>query len=555
MKRKQGIMLVVCLFLMTAIMAVPAFPESLVYRHYEQNVTVRLMGDERVKWAESEDGYSLMYDRMGYLVYAKSDNKGGMEPSDVKASDIAQRKQSESDFISHTQKQLRFSQNQISLIKQIFNIHSRESAKEFPSSGNRKLVMLLIGFTDKSFSKTKTEFINLMNQTGYSFNNASGSVKDWFLSNSFNQLNLSTDVYGPYQAAHNMAYYGANDVYGYDVRPRELVLEAINSADSEVDFSEYDNDDDGYMDGIYLIYAGYGEEAGASSNAIWAHAWSISPVVKDGVYISSYSCSPELSGNSGTNITNIGVICHEFSHVCGLPDFYDTDYSGSGGQSFDLKKWDPMASGSWNNNGKTPPHHNCYSKTALGWQNTTILNNSVSLYIPNSHDHNVSYRFDTSIHNEYFMLENRQKSGWDLYIPHHGLLIYHVDKNLSGWNTNDINVNPAHQGMDIEEADNIRSIETYSGDPFPGTGNVSTFTDESVPGSLNWNGQATQKPITNICETDGIISLDFMGGTPPTLPVTLSAFNAVTVMDQFISLSWVTQSENNMLGYHLYRSV
>jgi len=120
----------------------------------------------------------LMYDRMGYLVYAKSDQKGGMEPSDVKASDIAQRKQSESDFISHTQKQLRFSQNQISLIKQIFNIQSRESAKEFPSSGNRKLVMLLIGFTDKSFSKTKTEFINLMNQTGYSFNNASGSVKD-----------------------------------------------------------------------------------------------------------------------------------------------------------------------------------------------------------------------------------------------------------------------------------------------------------------------------------------------------------------------------------------
>ena len=202
-------------------------------------------------------------------------------------------------------------------MKSIWDIKSTEGQKAFPTTGNRKLICILIGFKDKAFTKTKTDFDNLFNQVGYNAGGATGSVKDFYLENSYNQFNLTVDVAGPYTASQNMSYYGANDASGNDVRPRELVLEAINFADPTVNFANYDNDNDGTVDGVYIIYAGYGEEAGGGANAIWAHAWQISPVVRDGKTISKYSCSAELRGSSGTTITAIGVICHEFGHVLG----------------------------------------------------------------------------------------------------------------------------------------------------------------------------------------------------------------------------------------------
>jgi len=533
--------------------AMPAYPERVEYKHLDQSVTIRLFGDESVKWAETEDQYTLLHDPSGYLVYAIPE-EGGIKASNIRVSEPGKRTAEEKILINTLAKNLRFSKSQIYQMKQIRSIMEREATKSFPVTGNRKLVMLLTGFSDKPFSKSKTDFINLMNQVGYSVNNASGSVKDWFLSNSFNQLNLTTDVYGPYQVSQTRAYYGANDSYGDDIRPRELVSETINLADNDVDFSIYDNDQNGTADGIYLIYSGYGEEAGTSANAIWAHAWSIPPVKKDQVWISSYSCSPELSGNTGTNISNIGVICHEFSHVCGLPDFYDTDYAGSDGQSFHLMTWDPMASGSWNNEGKTPPHHNCYSKSYLGWQTTTLLESGISLIIPSATSQNVSYRFNTNKNNEFFMFENRQKAGWDQYLPSHGLLIYHIDKNWAGWSNNKINATPYHQGMDLEEADNIQTSNSYSGDPFPGSSGRTDFSDSGSPSALTWSGEATLKPITNISEQNGQISLDFMGGTNPTLPVTFSSFTAITNTNNSITLNWETQTESNLLGYNVYRS-
>ena len=154
-------------------------------------------------------------------------------------------------------------------------MRSAENAMQqsYPTTGNRKLLCILIGFTDKSFTKTQAEFNNLFNQVGYSTGGATGSVKDYYLENSYGQFNLTVDVAGPYTASNTMAYYGGNDGSGNDLRPRELVREAVLLADPYVNYADYDNDNDGYVDGIYVIYAGYGEEAGGGANAIWAHQW------------------------------------------------------------------------------------------------------------------------------------------------------------------------------------------------------------------------------------------------------------------------------------------
>lgn len=542
------------------IYSIPASPH---FGDYTQNdgstVLLKLFGDEKVKWAETEDGYSLMHDGKGNYVYALKNENNEMLPSKYIARNINQRTNEEINFLNNTSKHLRYNADQISLMKSIWAVQKNEADRDFPTTGTRRLIMILVGFTDRAFSKSNAEFSALMNNTGYSVNGAYGSVNDWFKSNSFNQLNLITDVAGPYTLSSNMAYYGANSggTPGNDIRPRQMVTEAINLADPSVNFSIYDNDGDTYVDGLYIIYAGYGEEnSGVTSNAIWAHAWSLSSyVLKDAVKLQDYSCSSELLGASGSTITSIGVICHEFSHVCGLLDYYDTDYDDSvtGGQSFDLGEWDPMAGGSWNDNGRRPPHHNCYSKSALGWQTPTVLSSGVSLSIPNAHNYNVSYKYTTTVNNEYFMFENRQQIGWDTYLPYHGLLIFHVDKNYSGWSNNKINVTPDRQGMDIEEADNIKTEATITGDPFPGTSSKRSFTDTTTPNSKNWSGGLTNKPITNIYESNDVITLDFMGGSQ-TLPVTLSAFDAINTSSQTVSLMWTTHSESNIFGYHIYRN-
>ncbi len=503
-------------FTISGLFASPADPTPRVIIMPDgTEVTLVIKGDEKVRWAETVDGYTVLSSQDGFYKYAYRSVNGDLSISDQRANDPEKRNHDENVFLSNIDTNLLYSKSQVLTLKTIWDIKRKEASKGFPTTGKRDLIMILIGFSDTEFSKSHSDFNILMNQTGYSVNGATGSVKDYFSDNSFEQLTLNTIVVGPYVASENMAYYG--DENG---DARELVSEAIDLADADVDFSKADNDSDGNVDGIYIIYAGYGEEAGGGDAAIWAHAWSLaSSVEKDGVAISRYSCSPELSGNSGSTITNIGIICHEFSHVCGLPDYYDTDYEESGGQSFDLGGWDCMAGGSWNNDGKTPPFHNAYSRNALGWQTTTLLDATKDVELLNSAENNVSYKFLSNTVDEYFMVENRQKINWDAYVPHHGMLIYHVDLNYSGWLSNDINNVPDHQGMDIEEADGIQSKGSTSGDPFPGTSSKTSFTDATIPSSLSWDGVATNKPITNIVEDDAgkiTFHIDFGGGSAGT---------------------------------------
>jgi len=530
----------------------PAYPRKTKFTQPDgSTITITLKGDEHNKWAITTDGFTLLSNSQGYFEYAITDSRGYMVPSGVVAKDIEKRTSKDNDILSKTKKGLFYSKEQLQMLKSIRAIKKVESQKSFPTTGNRKLVCILMGFKDKAFSKTQADFDNLFNQVNYTANGATGSVKDYYLENSYNQFNLTVTVAGPYTASQNMSYYGANDANGYDVNPEALVNEAITAADAAVNYADFDNDGDGYVDGVYIIYAGYGEEADAPTNTIWAHAYHITDKTLDGKIIKNYSCSAELSGNSGSTITAIGVICHEFGHVLGAPDYYDTDYET--GEQFDgTGGWDLMASGSWNNDGITPAHHNAYTKVMVyGWGNATTLNDGTTVTIPSSKTNaNAFYKINTATTNEYYLIENRQRTGFDAYIPGHGLVIYHVSKDVvSHYEDNDINSKaPQHMYPVCASATtNPGSTASTYGDinsggcPFPGTSNKTSFTDATTPSMKSWLGAATNKPITNISENTGtgVITFDFDGGNTgnPT------NFSAVAANESQINLSWA-KSEN-----------
>ncbi|HCT30467.1 MAG TPA: hypothetical protein DIW31_06980 [Bacteroidales bacterium] len=550
MKKNLQIFFLLCVILTGLVvknaMGVTAYPYPVkVTQPDGTTITIIMQGDERLKWAKTLDGYTLLRNSKGVFEYAMLNSNGDLTPSGITVSDISNRNAEELKFLSGTQKGLLYSKSQVSMAKSIYAIKSTEAQKVFPTTGSRKLICILMGYTDKAFTKTQSDFNNLYNQVGYTTGGATGSVKDFYNESSYGQFNLTVTVAGPYTAANNMAYYGANDASGNDVNPRALVSEAINAADASVNFADFDNDGDGTVDGVYIIYAGYGEEAGASANTIWAHAWSLaSPVTKDGKTISKYSCSSELSGTSGTTMTRIGVICHEFGHVLGAPDYYDTNYS-TGGQFDGTGDWDLMAAGSWNNNGITPAQHNVYTKVKVyGWATATVLSSAAVVTVTPAQANKSFYQINSTTANEYWLIENRQQVGFDANIPGHGLMIYHVHKDI-GTAGNAINATypqkmyPVCANATTNPGSTASTYGTINGAgcPFPGSGSKTSFTDATTPNMKSWAAANTGKPITNIVEntTTKTITFDFMGGS-----VTPTAPTATTVAASGVSTTGAT---------------
>lgn len=551
-----SICLMTCLLWVNQTQAVPAYPGLVQYKQANgKTLAIFLKGDEKVKWATTEDGYTIMLNSNGVYEYAIQDMKGDLQLSGIEVNNIKERTAAEKELLSKVSKGLYYSPSQLSMMKSIWDIKSAEAQKAFPTTGNRKLICILMGYKDKAFTKTQSDFNNLFNQVGYSTGGATGSVKDYYLENSWSQFNLTVDVFGPYTASQNMSYYGANDAYGNDQNPRALVTEAVNAADASANFANYDNDGDGTVDGVYVIYAGYGEEAGASADAIWAHAWSITPVTKDGKTISKYSCSAELRGNSGTTITSIGVICHEFGHVLGAPDYYDTDYS-TGGQFEGTGKWDMMASGSWNNNGVTPAHHNAYTKVKVyGWATATVLSSATNVTVKPVKDNKSFYQINSTTSGEYWIMENRQQEGFDAYVPGHGLVIYHVHKDIAtASSSNNINATYPQKMYPVCASATTNPGTTSStygsinstGCPFPGSSNKTSFTDATTPNMKSWAGANTNSPMTSIAEntTTKEITFAFMGGSGGGTAPTATTVAASSITTSSATLNGTVNANN-----------
>nr|MDA3867383.1 M6 family metalloprotease domain-containing protein [Salinivirgaceae bacterium] len=530
---------------------VQAYPEAVQYKlPDETTIEIFLKGDEKINWAETIDGYSVLLNGDGFYEYAILNDKGDMVRSGVRAYDKSERPDKQLGILQKIENHIRFSESQAGVMRQIWEIKKSEASKSFPTTGNSKLICILMGFQDQAFTKTQTDFNDLFNQVGYSIDGATGSVKDYYLENSYDQFNLTVDVAGPYTASENMYYYGGA---GGTDNPRPLVSEAIDFADPDVDFADYDNDGDGAVDGVYIIYAGYGKEAGGPDGSIWAHAWELaSPVYKDGVSLQRYSCSAELRGNSGTGLTRIGVICHEFGHVLGAPDYYDTDYE-TGGQYQGTGQWDMMAGGSWNNGGATPAHHNGFTKVVYyNWATVTELTSPTTIVLNNAAENSNSfYKINTTTSGEYFLIENREKHLFDAAIPGSGMIVYHAHSGvLSAGSSNSINdtdpqkMYPVAQNATGDPESTSVSYGTINTASCAWTGSGKTeFSDASLPSMKSWAGANTESPITNISRnaTAKTVTFDFMGGAQGN-PIN---FTATGVSTSQIDLAWQLNDDSN----------
>ena len=349
-------------------------------------------------------------------------------------------------------------------------------------------LVLLVDYTDKSFKNDNTlaDFDSLMNGLDYTFNGAKGSVRRYFQDQSKGQYNPHFDVVGPIHLPQKVSYYGTNatsgPASGNDRYLADFVIDACMIADSVfgVDFSEYDNDEDGSVDFIYIIYAGFGEADGGGASTIWPHNFSLTSALYygltdqteyyvnsgsdynlplfDGKYVDNYACSMELKYSySGGKRTGIGCIAHEFGHVLGLPDLYDTSYGTNYYQGYTPSEWDIMDGGSYNDDMNCPPNYSVYEKYYLGWAQPELLAGDVSeegdtvleyeralpadnmTYAMLTRDGKPSLK-ESERTDTVFYLENRQQNGWDASLPGHGMLVWRVQYDDEIWYNNEPNV-------------------------------------------------------------------------------------------------------------------
>ncbi len=547
LSRRLTILIALLLPLLAA--AVPANRTPRTYTQPDgSTVTLRQIGDEFFHYFLTDDDRMVVASGDGYY-FAAPASTGQPMPTQMLASDLSRRTAAQAQMLASVDKAMMLSYGTRHASAKRAQLQSARATTHrapaaaasatwpsgiglfpnntYPVSGSPKALIILVAFSDQAFtvSNAKQYFTGLASEQGFSQLNAHGSALDYFTAASNGKFTPQFDVLGPVTLSNTMAYYGANDSYGNDVRPAHMVRDAIQALDSTTDFSKYDNDGDGVIDNVYVIYSGLGEAAGGSANTIWPHSWDLASagltLRVDGKSVRSYACSAEyLSRNLADGI---GTFCHEFSHVMGLPDLYDTNYQNA--EKVTPNAYSLMDYGSYSNNSRTPPTYSVYERNAMGWADIEQIkeNDPRRLSLEHMLTSNKGYVIATDKTNEFFLLENRQKSDWDAYLPGHGMLVWHIDYNTSTWNSNSPNNTASHQYVDIVEAggsaDNTSStiLAQY---PFPGTKNVTSLTATTTPALKSWSGTAIEAPITDIAETAaGMISFNVSGGEAIDAPV------------------------------------
>lgn len=513
---------------------------------------VRIHGDENHHYVTTLDGYRIATDQSGTYRYVTMDSKSRkLVLSDVAVHNTESRTRQESARLQNIPKAVELNSNALvtkSVVKSIdrplspevlnpsargvMNSH-RYARKGVGAEPNEsQYLCVLVNFKDSRMKFKNEDFDNFLNQSNYA---GFGSVKDYFRDNSNRKFVPNFVTVGPYTLSKSVLDYAANDYEtGSDIDPRSMVREAALLAKENnpaLDFSIFDNDGDGYMDNIYVIYAGYSEASTGNPDDMWPHSWTMGDddVIVDGIRIHNYSCSQELVGTPGNpkvpTMDGIGTFTHEFGHILGLKDMYDTNdyYNGKG---IDPGAYSLYASGSYNNDSKTPAALWAFERLQMGWME---LGKDI-LELKDAEDvtqQNSATTFTARYINcqpervpenghELFILENRQFVGWDAYIPGHGLLIYHYDytkeKQDEWWSINGPNNDSRHRCLYIKCADNIDDDNSRSGDTYPGNTANTSFTDFTTPNALNWAGYATNVPVTNISELNGVVRYQVSGG-------------------------------------------
>lgn len=393
-------------------------------------------------------------------------------------------------------------------------VNGKVPGTTFPAKGKQKVAVVLVEYQDVKFNLEDPldYFTRMLNEEGFSDYRATGSARDWFVDSSFGQFEPEFVVMGPVTLQKNREYYGGNDAWGQDNAPQKMVIEACRQLNAMVDFSEFDRDNDGYIDNVFVVYAGRGEASGGSSDCVWPHAWTLSSAEPgavytfDGVRLNRYACTNEWELSDlgyGYRPVGIGSFVHEFAHVMGLPDLYTTDYSGG---TFTPGGWSAMDYGPYNNDMCTPPQFSAWERSALGYMEPEALPTEAANAALEALEEGKAYIVPTDSPDEYYILENRQQTGWDTYIPGHGLLVWHIDYDEEVWRTNSVNNDANHNRVDLVEADGILDETSRHGDSFPGSAGVTSLSLKA------WSGKETGHSLSDISEIGKRLAFRVNGG-------------------------------------------
>lgn len=397
-----------------------------------------------------------------------------------------------------------------------------QGASQVPHKGVAKVPILLVNFSNVSFKNASTA-----NETFHNFFMGTDNLSchKYFVDASNGLYDPQFDVYGPFTVANTRKYYGGSSSNGNDEKPQYLVRDAIQLADPTVDFSQYDNDGDGIVDVVIVLYAGVGQASSGLNEAVWPCQWSLTNgglgkyTTGEGVKCDKFAVFNELNGAKQTQIDGPGTFCHEFSHCLGLPDFYETTYN-YGYMGMDV--WSLMDYACYNDDGYTPAGYTAYEKAFMGWitllegqpntkYNLPVLNkegeqNTDAVILINSKDKN-----------EYFIFESRDQQGWDEYLYDKGMLITHVTYSASAWSSNSVN-DYSLQRMTVVPADNKWNTSTRNGDLWP-KANAYEFTNTSVPACTTNTGSYLNRDVTEITRDSSTGVVSFWVDRAPVSPV------------------------------------
>lgn len=544
--KKAVYFLFLFLFAVNALFAAPA--RRLPVTHKQSDGTelyVQLNGDEAFHYYSTIDDVPVVLGDDGDYYYAVLADDGTLVASELAAHNSGGRNLAEQSLIDANNFSGMLSEMR-SLARSRAALYAASRVASIAPMGDVYVPVLLVEYSDVKFKFTKeviSDFLNKENYEGYEnpIAAAPGSAKDYFIAQSGGKFRPHFVVTDIVTLPNTMAYYGANNSSGSDVRPGKMIADGLAAADASMDFSQFDNNDDGEVEFVYCIYAGYGENVtGNSSNTIWPHQWELSSSVGsktyDGVKLDVYACSNELSVNEdfaeaygGYYLSGIGTMCHEFSHCLGLPDLYDT--KGTGLSTFNY--WDIMDSGCYAAEGYVPVGYSAYERDFMGWNTLEVLEEKGHYSMAALTAGGKGYKIvNDANRDEYFILENRVNEGWDEYLFNTGMLISHIDYNKTAWDNNTVNTVKNHLRFalvpadnDIVEYDGTNGTEvatSYRGDVWPGTSGNTEFTDTSVPAATVFTGGTLGKPVTNIKEENGVVYFSFMMGVVDA-PLPLSA--------------------------------
>jgi len=373
----------------------------------------------------------------------------------------------------------------------------RAAAERAPLRGTVRVIVVLVDFDDKQMTEDADHFRELFFSQGTLPN---GSVRDFYKEVTKGLIDIEGEVVGPYRLPHKVAEYshGENGTGTAEPNAQTMALDAATAADPDVDFGPYDNDGNGYVDAFIVIHAGRGGEVTGDPDDIWSHKWVLphGEYQADAAKIYAYLTVPEDS--------RIGVCCHELGHLLfGWPDLYDVDYSSNG-----LGDWCLMAGGSWNgDDGDTPAHPSAWCKAQQGWVTVDNQKAAETVTFNDVKDDAHVRRLwkDGGANDEYFLVENRQRTGYDRGLPSDGLLVYHVDDSV------DTNADESHYKVGLIQADGQRELEKGTsegddGDPYPGSKGNSELSGATVPNTHSYSGLDTSVAITGITASGAVIT-------------------------------------------------